>query len=357
MKNIILTLPMMPTTGEKYGKYIIPNMGDVISKVLDLDYYQCVNILDSFNNREEKLDNYLKLLKNNYINYDYLWFDNKNLDNLLINIDRLVEKGYIKEIDTKICKCDCGIVELEKSKLDSFNPNSRKFIIKDDQIICKYCNSVCKEYTERVLAFVPDNINLDNKNVFPKYLQKGINTFQKTIIESYTTISRMRDTGIKYCYNNSIYNIDIDFLWATYLNTFNAEEKILISGNRLIYQMVLCQIIEKCLNENNKTILLAAPQITNISDIQSNPYFKDNELLRKLFIIFNSKWNTNDSNFNEGILTYLYNLDEDSLKKLYDIVTMKVVNDKDLYSNLEYVLKRQFNMQESIKRLKLERKK
>ena len=74
------------------------------------------------------------------------------------------------------------------------------------------------------------------------------------VLNSYITISRNRNTGVSIVYNGTVYNIDIDFLWGAYLNTFKEQEKIVVSGNRMIYQLFLVSVLEKCLSPQNKTI-------------------------------------------------------------------------------------------------------
>ena len=46
----------------------------------------------------------------------------------------------------------------------------------------------------------------------------------------------------------------------------------------------------------------------------------------------------------------------DKRKQLYDIINMSIVENSNFYIDTEKVLKNQLNMQECIKKLKLERK-
>lgn len=45
---------------------------------------------------------------------------------------------------------------------------------------------------------------------------------------------------------------------------------IIVSGNRMLYQLFLVCVLEKCLESKNKAILIGTPYITNIKDIVTN---------------------------------------------------------------------------------------
>lgn len=351
MNRSILTLPMMPVDGNNYGKFVTPIICETLSNILKCDYYHCINILDSFNDRSTMINNYISSLDANNIHYDKLWFDIKNISKLLKNIEILIKNGYIFELYSSIYRCECGIVEIEKNKINTCNPNNLKFNYNKDKLVCKQCCSICKEYKEKILVFIPNGIKLQDISILPNYLNKDIKTYERTVLNSYTTISRNRNTGVSINYNGTRYNIDIDFLWATYLNTFEEQEKIIVSGNRMIYQLFLVSVLEKCLTPENNTILIGTPYITNIKNILQNPNFIDNEELRKLFILFNTKWQKKEILYDETILTYLKKLSSDKRKQLYEIINMPIEENNDFYKNIEKILKKQLNMQESIKKL------
>ena len=356
MSKAILTLPMMPVDGNNYGKFVTPIICETLKNIFDCNYYHCINVLDSFNDRRVMIDGYISSLKNNNIHYDKLWYDIENIPKLLENIKRLIKNGYIFELNSSIYRCDCGIVEIEKNKISTCNPNNLKFIYNNGKLMCKHCGGICKEYNEKVLAFLPKGIELKDINILPRYLNKDIKTFEQTILKSYTTISRNRNTGISICYNGTNYNIDIDFLWGTYLNTFSEKEKIVVSGNRMIYQLFLVSVLEKCLCPENNTILLGTPYITNIKNILHDSRFINNSQLRKLFVLFNTKWQKKEILYDETILTYLNKMSVEKRSQLYDIINTSLKDGSDFYNDAETILKKHLNMQEAIKKLKLERR-
>lgn len=351
-----MTLPMMPVDGSNYGKFVTPIICETLSNILNCDYCHCINILDSYNDRTDNIKSYITSLNENDIHYNRLWYDIDNISNFLNNIESLIREGYIFELKTCVYRCECGIVEIEKNKISSCNPNNLKFSFNNGDLICKYCGTKCNEYEETVLAFAPKKIKLSNIQVLPGYLSKDIKTYEHTVLNSYTTISRNRNTGIYIHNNGKKYNIDIDFLWATYLNTFEEQEKIVVSGNRMLYQLFLVSVLEKCLKPENKTILIGTPYITNIKDVINNPNFIDNEKLRKLFIMFSIKWQKKEIVYDDSILKYLNKLSSDKLSILYDIINIPIIETSDFYSDIEGIIKNYFNMQESIKKLKLERR-
>ncbi len=356
MSKAILTLPMMPVDGNNYGKFITPIICETLSNIFNCDYYHCINILDSFNDRSVMIDNYLASLKDNYIHYDKLWYDAENVSVLLKNIEILIEKGYIFELNSSLYRCECGIVEIEKDKINTCNPNNLKFNYDNGKVICKHCGSICKEYKEKILVFVPYDVKLQDINILPRYLNKDIKTYEQIVLNSYTTISRNRNTGITVDYNGSRYNIDIDFLWETYLNTFEEQEKIVVSGNKMVYQLFMVSVLEKCLSKENNTILIGTPYITNIKNILKESNFINNEELRKLFIIFNTKWPKKEILYDATILTYLEKMSDKKRKRLYDLINMPIVENVNFYNDTEEILKKQLNMQEGVKKLKLERR-
>lgn len=350
MNKAILTLPMMPVDGKNYGKFVTPIICETLSSIMNSNYYHCVNLLDSFNDRTPQINNYIDSLEFNGIKYSDLWFDKDNLEKLLDNVYTLINNGYITEIESVFYKCDCGVVEIEESKIPTCNPKNLKFRLVNNTVVCNNCNHICKKYKEKILIFVPNNVELNSIIASPFYLNKDLKTYNNIVLNSYVAISRKRNTGIKIKFNDNFYNIDIDFLWSTYLNTFFEKEKVVVSGNRMLYQLFLAAVVEKCLSPNNKTIILGTPYITNIKDIVKDLRFKDDVIFRKLFILFNMKWSKKEILYSEDILKYLNNISDEKRLQLYDIISR--ANNSDV----ETILKSQINMQECIKKLKLERR-
>lgn len=352
MSRAIITLPMMPVDGNNYGKYVTPIICEAFKNIYDCKYYHCVNLLDSFNNRKIMLEKYLKSLENNGIIYDELWVDEYVKDILIDNVKNLINMGYIKEFTTTIDRCSCGVVEIEDSKIKTCNPNNLKFKYVDDDIYCKICKNKCEKETRKVLAFVPPRIKIEDIVFIPKYLNNDAKTYQNIVLNSYITISRKRDTGIKIEYNGTCYNLDIDFLWQTYLANFPEKQKIVVGGNKMSYQLFLVGLLEKCFNPNPQTILLGTPYIDNIKDITQNQYFKCDNLFRKISVLLSLRSRNKNVRIDDTVLKYLLNLSEEDLKDLYGILCSSNEIKDDFIDNVENIMKNQFNMQKNIKKLK-----
>lgn len=355
MSKAILTLPMMPVDGKNYGKYVTPIICECLRNTYDGKYYHCVNLLDSFNDRSLLLDNYIKSLHNNGINYDELWLDNKHIDILLENLKRLIRMGYVDEIISDVYRCDCGIVEIEESKIHSCNPLNLKFEYINGKMYCKSCGSRCQKYSEKLLIFTPKNIKREDIIFLPNYLNKDAKTYENIVLNSYLTISRVRNTGIQMEYNNTNYNIDIDFLWATYLANFSEKEKIVVSGNKMSYQLFLVGMLEKCFCPDSRTILLGTPYIENIKNILENPKFINDDIFRKLSIIFSMKWQSKNVKIDDTVLKCLKKLTEEDLKLLYSVVCNKDEVKENFIDSTNDIIKYQFNMQKSLNKMKKER--
>ena len=356
MKKIILTLPMMPVDGENYGKFVTPIICEALRNILNGKYYHCVNLLDSFNDRSQMLDGYIKSLNSNGIKYDALWYDNQNKDILINNIEKLVQLGYISEMVSSVYKCDCGVVEIEESKIATCNPNNLKFTYKDGEMYCKTCGSKCQKYSEKILVFTPNGIKREAIAFLPDYLNRDIKTYEQTVLNSYLTISRDRNTGVQFDFNGRCYNIDIDFLWATYLANFPNTEKVVVSGNKMVYQLFLVGVLEKCLQNDSKTVLLGTPYIDNLKQISDNPNFLENNTFRKLAILFSMKWKNKNIKIDDTILKYLKKLTNADLELLYSIICNGNGINTNLVEGVDYIIKNQFNMQNSVKVLKRERR-
>lgn len=356
--SAVITLPLSPVKNKEYSRLVIPVIGETLSKVLDANFYLCTNVLDSFNKRDESYLLYKKMIDEHHIKYHELWKDDDNLDRLIKNIYSLIEKGYIYEIETQILKCDCGVIEIEKKNIKTCNMDNTHFVIDNNEIRCSKCDSICKEEKTKVLVFDSSRFETNEFNFFPLYLNKDIKSYNNTILSSYVVISRNRNTGVVINYNNSLYNIDIDFLWQTYLNLFEEKNKIVLSGNKQIYQLLLTGIISKCLDSDSNIIFVGNPIINKINDYNFNAECEDDLLVKKLAIIFNAKWAAKEREFDSGLLNYLKKMSNEKRKQLYDIVCGCSFNENvDFKKNVDVAINNSFNMQQCVKKLKKERRK
>lgn len=345
----VLILPQTPTANINYGKFVPPILADILSSTIGGKFHYCINLLDSFNERELLLDKYIKNIEQLKINYSDLWIDTENVDDMIKNIVELSNKGFIQEINTTLFRCQCGKIEIEENKINTCNPCISNFYVKNGIVYSKCCNCICEKSNEKILAFVP-NKNLQNDlKFFPQFFKNDSKTYENTILNSYVMISRKRNTGIKLKYNGKYYNIDIDFLWSTYLATFEETEKIVVTGNKMMYQLFMVGILERILKPQNDTILLGIPVISDVnkflgSDIDPN--------VAKLALAFNMRWNNKVANFDNGILRKLYRTNDKMLEKIYNEVLTQACSSGDFYENVKYILNNNFNSQKILKKVK-----
>jgi len=354
-EKAVITLPLSVMKSNELGRFVSPIVGEVISKGIKGDFYLCLNLLDSYNNRYDSLVEYKRNLLSNGINYDNLWIDNEYIDLLIENIYKLIDLGYIYEMDTEIYRCDCGVIELEQKNLNTVNPDKRGYRFSSSGLICKNCGTICKLYKEKVLVFDPSKLKEYSFRFYPYFLNKDIKTFDKIVLSSYTVISRQRDTGIFINYNGNNYKIDIDFLWENYLSLFPYNEKVVLCGNKEIYQLYMTGILEQCLNNHSKTLFIGTPIINNINENNYLGSSLDDVITRKLAVIFNVTWGAKVKNFDVSLLMKLKKIPYERKQKIYDIITNMNLNDDDFYEMMDFVLRKQFNYQEVLKVLKRSR--
>lgn len=345
----IFILPQTPIKDLNYSKYIPPILADIISKTTNGNFHYCINILDSFKDRKILLEEYKRNINKLNINYDELWIDNDNIDQLLKNVYTLIQRGYISEITSSIYTCPCKKLEIEENKIKSCNPNNLNFYFKDGIMYSKCCNSICQKREEKILVFIPNNVYKDEIIFLPNYLNSDSKTFETNILNSYITISRKRNTGIQLKYNGNTYNLDIDFLWSTYLANFEEKQKIVISGNKMTYQLFVVGLLNTILNPQEEILLLGTPIILN-----SNKYLNMSipPEISKLAIALNTYTNKKEKEFDNGILRKLYKSNEETFNMIYEIVTTPNTNTTNLFEEINYILTNNFNAQKVLKKVK-----
>ncbi len=351
MSRAIITLPLSPLKSHELGRMTTPIVGDALSRILNAKFYLSINLLDSYKNRDEAFLTYQKTISNLNLTNNTYWLDINHQEELLHLLKTLITKGFIYEQSTDILTCKCKIIDIEKKNLASCNPNNTHFIKKEDGLYCRKCGHKCLSVSVKSLVFDPRKLNINPIIFMPDFLNKDAKTFDKNLKNSYQVISRLRPTGINLTYNGTTYNIDIDFLWSLYLNLFKEEEKIVMCGNHELYQLYYTCLLEKCLNPNANTIPLATPFLTGLNNVSSSVTSKDEELTKKLGILFNLKWARKEKEYDNTIFTYLAKLSLLKKEKLYNILTEELFRKTNLNQDLSLALKR-FNMQNTINKMK-----
>ena len=345
----IFTLPQTPIIESTSRKYIPLITADFLSKIVGGNYHCCINTLDSFSNRTPFIEPYIQNISRLGIEFSDIWIDGENIDALLKNIEFLISMGYISEITTSFYRCSCGRVEIEENKIRTCNPNNLNFEFKNGMMHSKCCDSVCHKYEEKVLIFTPYNVSRKDLHFFPDYLNSDSKTYDTTVINSYVTISRKRETGVKINFNGTYYNLDIDFLWSTYMANFDEKQKIVISGNKMMYQLFLVGLLNKILRPEDETILLGTPIILNSSRFITDAL---DPKIANLAIALNMGWKSKETKFDEGILRKLYKSNSIDLNLIYEIVTTSADSGNNLEDAIRYALTNNFNWPKVLTKLK-----
>ena len=328
-----------------------PILASRLATKLGAKYILAVNMLDSYKDRS--LDDYIKLLRKYQIEPDEYWIDSENIQILLDRIYYLIEKGFIHNEKRLIMSCDCNKVEIPVSNINTINMADSCFYQKEGEYYCKHCGSVCKEKEVDSLVFNPQKITNSEYIFFPEFLNKDIKTFYNTILNNYIIISRKRETGVNIIYQNKEYNIDIDFLWGTYLSLFPNKEKVVICSNHQLYQLFMVSMLEKCFNSPGKTIALATPYL-NIIQKEKEKELEDRVLSTIIFSILNQKWAKKENSLDPGLLTYINSMNVVKKEQLYSILMEQNVT-VDFFGDLKKTLIHDFNVQNANKKLKRRR--
>ena len=296
MERIIMTMPIAPYKTFSVGKMSTPILAETLAKKMNCKFILAVNLLDSYKNRS--IDEYKKLLKKYNIIPDGYWIDMEHLDKLLEKLYYLIDKGYVYSKEKEILICSCKKVEISKDNISTINMQDACFNIIDDKYYCKSCGSECVFNKEPCLVFNPNLVMNKDLLFYPEFINKDVKTFFNTVGTNEIIISRKRETGIKINYESKEYNIDIDFLWQIYLSLFPNYEKIIICSNHQLYQLFMVSMLEKCFDNNGRTICLATPYL-NINNLDTQQELENRVLSLKLFSLFNQKWAKKENIFDE----------------------------------------------------------
>ena len=343
----IITLPVNPYGKMSVGRMTTPILGESLGKSMDSQFIMSVNLLSSFEKRT--IEGFYELMKQYNINPDYYWVDQEHIDELINKIYYLIEKGYISEKESEILRCDCGKIELNKDNLNTINLGDSLLEKIDDDYYCKFCKSKCNTNTERVLVFNSRLVDKSNMKFYPEFINKDKTTFDKTVGNNDIVISRDRNTGINLEYNNHNYNIDVDFLWEIYLSLFDVEEKIVMCCNRQLYQLYMVGMLEKCFNNTNKTVCLATPYLEHSPKEEE---LQSRILSLKMFSLLVMKWAKKDNTFEYSLLKYLNTMNVEKKQKLYDTMLEEINVTDNISNDLKLVLTKQYNLQNSLYRMK-----
>jgi len=334
-KHIITTMPIKPYENNKYGIFITPLVNEIISEFLNIKSILAVNLLHSFDNNKK---NYLNLFLNDAklygcsINNVLIDIDNKlSIENLLqsLYIDKKIISG-LKEV----VRCSCGAVYELSSNYDEII--NYKLIYEESGLKkCKLCNTVINKKVDEVLYIkYLDLSNKYNYKLYPEYLRKDIEIINEKFKGRYQLVSKDRYTGVCLKINKKVYNIDVDFcLDMTYFSYYK-EETIIITATykQLVHYYKILQIADLVKNKN--IFICSYPYLNTNYNIEQMVITLNNSFKKKLFLLFNLKFNQKDCELNKGIYKYLLKINDSKAEDMYNhIITKFVVKEKNNIDN------------------------
>ncbi len=353
-KIIVTTLPIKPQEQISIGMCIAPFLMDVISKNLNCMSIFSVNLLHSYDFKDLVLKNYIDELKEMNINYDSIFIDKKNVEKLLEIIQSMITLGKIEERNETVLRCSCGKVDIIKNGIRNFDSQGDVYYKQNNKIICKHCNTECREYQEDGLYLKLEE-NIDDKlKIYPSFLFNATNHFSKQYKGKYYLISKRRNTGYYVIYGDKKYNIDIDFLWMNYINLFNFDKQIIIASTHQLFEMYLINYINQMWHKKD-LYFVATPYIRNNSKLDLDNIFSQEDIIfKKLCILYTLKWKSNEVNWENSILKGIRRLNDNQRKMLYDyiITTCQKTSNIELLNYLNNLFNDHINYQRNLKLVK-----
>lgn len=349
---MITTMPIKPYEKINIGLMIAPTLCDILGSILNCKKVLAFNLLHSFEDKNVDLKKYIENIKNFNIRYNEIIKDTENVEKYLKKIEELYKKGIISINRGKILKCDCGKVEMLKTSV-KYNKNGELYYWNDGKIICKFCEKECKEYVQNNLLLDIKKEYCKDISISPIFSKNEIKDLSNKFINKGILISKNRQNNYYIQIEGQKYYIDIDMLWMMFNQVEESKNQILIASNHQLYEMFISNYINNIFN--NKNIhYIATPYLTNNENINFSEkiFSKDNEIYKKLCILYSLKWKHKTLNWNNGILEILNKLNDTDLNELYNFI---INLPYDTNANVESVINNfldNINLNNNIKVLK-----
>ncbi len=346
---LVATLPIKPQKNTNVGMMVAPTIMEHIGNIFNIDKCMSVNLLHTYANKDEELNNYKMYIENAGINYNFLFKDEEYTQQLLNIIKKMIESGIISVQKEHIVYCDCGKVDMLK---DATNNNGKLYHMENGKIICNCCNNLCHEQEADVLTL---KINEhESASISPAFLQKDIQDIESQFIGKKVLISKKRNTGFKLQIDNNSFNIDIDFIWSNYFKLLNYQNEIFIASNHQLYNMFFINYLSKVSSDKNLHFI-ATPYIDgNLNDIKAEYEARKLKEYKLLLLLYNLKWKNKNSKWSTSNYNYLANISDTKIKNLYEalLYESKSYSIEDIFANIDNALNTSSNMQKNISLMK-----
>lgn len=281
MTKHIVSLPIYPWENPTLSHIISPYVSNLIMK--NIVWYESIiatNLLwiKTKNFSSEILQNlitsYENLIQNFWIKYTYNWIDKNEIASINEFFNQMVTKWYISEQKISVIKCECWCVEM----IDGGHTyGSKKKLVENN--FCKKCHTAWKKQEIEGLLF--HNPWLEIWKIYPKKYASFMNNYNSIYHNILLLISRQRDTWITQTINGTNYNIDIDFIWSTWLSSLYIKwynPSITVSNPSSLYNTYIGEMIYQIFSKKTiDTLVHPYVMINNNKESSKNIWLKNQE--------------------------------------------------------------------------------
>ncbi|ECQ5238060.1 hypothetical protein FZM63_15725, partial [Listeria monocytogenes] len=307
--STVVTFPIgVRSNRVKPGLLITPIIADYIAREFQIPSVIALNVLDSYEKRFEYIKPYLKILKEMDIEFNRIWIDEENKNQLTNNLHILYKKQILKKKMNMVYSCDCGKVQFVESAFKNIHKGARLYEVKNTEVICNSCNSSCDKVEQEVLtiSFSKETIK---KEIFPKLMVKEVKELDNRLTSMEYLVSRNRDTGIIFTIEGKKFNIDVDFFWLGYLNQFSDNHYILVGSNHVTWHLCLASRVVQSLNPETKITLVLTPYVYNKNNVDENSIPLKKEIF-KWIVYSHITWKKQDTNWNQSLISQISRIEQ-----------------------------------------------
>ena len=354
MKDFVIsTLPIKPRENPNIGMTISPVIVELLGKKLKIQKNFAINLLHSYNDLSTLLDYNVNYFDNYGLQFDSLILDSENVDKLLEGIEKLISAGVVLSQQAEKYRCNCGFVDTLVTSVNDYS-EGKIYHIKDGNLICNHCHSICRKYKEKSLVFDLKSQDFSHDiHIFPFFEKKDIMTFDRNENIKFHLISKARDTGYQIMFDGQKYNVDIDALWMNFPQIYNQERQIYVASNHQLYPTYVMNLINNALNEKEIFYILN-PYLTKNDNLRFDveKLYERGSIYAKLAIISSIRWKNKNCTWDNSVLRGLSKYDEDILNKLYDEMIAEEFDAENFEKNLGQFLNYDTTIQHNINAIK-----
>lgn len=341
---VVSTLPVKCTKNIKIGALTSVAYSCAIAKKIGCRSTLYLNELSSFETRKIEFETLYSQLLTFGINIDEVFTDTSLYDKNFKSLKDLYSRGILYPVEKTIIRCPCGRVEFLKESVRSYIKGKNCDF--SNGYLCKHCGFEGQEYKETVLV-IKLKKDLDVFVTPRKTYNNNFKQFNEQFANCEILVSRSRKTGLTF----NGFNIDVDFFWSLFINSFSEKNIVIVSSNSHLIKLFLINQLANCFNKNVSFVIhprIVRKEGEHITDT----LMKYDELYRYLFLLYSPKWNTWKCFYDLGMMRFLANLRMAGRTKLLGY-TLREFNEKNLTEELSEWIERGINMQKCIQELGL----